>query len=216
MKAIKKLSLFAFCVLSMGTMPVLRAETTPATPVATVLTDDEQAMQDFINSFKRMIPTLPATIVQSFIAGNAFSAGKDCFQGIKNVCKNASIYVGSQAMNLSANAIDYAKNGTMLAQISDLIGSYSNPESAESLYDAMQTVQATCNGEGVVSAQAVENAMQTIRNAVCMVPTIMPTNAEWLQQHMDIATGTKVAAVVAVTAVTYLAAKKLVKKYKTS
>lgn len=186
MKAIKKLSLFAFCVLSMGTMPVLRAETKPATPVATVLTDDEQAMQDFINSFKRMIPTLPATIVQSFIAGNAFSAGKDCFQGIKNVCKNASIYVGSQAVNLSASAIDYAKNGTMLAQISDLIGSYSNPESAESLYDAMQTVR------------------------------MVPTNAEWLQQHMDIATGTKVAAVVAVTAVTYLAAKKLVKKYKTS
>lgn len=182
MKVIKKLSLFALCALSMGTMPLLRAETTtPATPVATVLTDDEQALQDLINSFKRVIPTLPATILQSFIAGSAFSAGKDCFQGIKNVCKNASVYVGSQAVNLSASAIDYAKNGTMLAQISDLIGSYSNPESAESLYDAMQTV--------------------------CM----MPTNAEWLQAHPDAVTGAKVAAVAAAAAVTYLMVNKLMK-----
>ena len=192
--------------------------------------EDEAVLREFIQNLKR----LPALALNSFVGGLAFTEAKNRLEAVKQGmahvghatargmkkagiwAMSSAMYAGSQAYTAATQAtatgVDCVKNGTVLAQISKLVGSYGEPESTESLYEAMQMVNKTLQDGAVSNTSAVDTAVYTLKQGL----ELFPTNTEWLQQYSTLTQGATVAAVVVAAAVTYWAAKKAVQKYKKS
>lgn len=153
--------------------------------------EDEEAWREFV----RMLKRLPTTVVQSFFMGVALNEGKKfssqvcqaAVAGTKYMASSAmhaAAYLGAKASQATAQGVTSLKNGTVLAQAGNYVGSYGQPESAEALYDAVQVI------------------------------STLPTNSEWLQQHATTREGAILAAVAVGTVVTYMALKKVIQQYK--